>query len=84
MDQRTLSISVLAKSLPTNSNGQALLNKLASAQTQLNKGNLNATITKLQDFITQVNDYITNGILTAAQGQPLINAANAILHSLQG
>ena len=30
-----------------------------------------------------LNDYITNGILTAAQGQPLIAAANAIIHSLQ-
>lgn len=64
------------------SNGQALLNKLDSAQKQLGKGNINAVIAKLQEFITQVNNYISSGKLTAADGQPLIDAANAIITSL--
>jgi hypothetical protein len=72
---------ITSGALPS-SNGEALLNKLDAAQKQLDKGNITATITKLQDFIMQVNDCIANGILTAAQGQPLIDDANAIISSL--
>ena len=53
-----------------------------AAQTQLGKGNITAVITKLQDFITQLNGYIGSGKLTAAQAQPLIDAANAIIAAL--
>jgi hypothetical protein len=66
----------------SSSHGQALTNKLDSAQKQLEKGNINDAIDKLQAFISQVNDFITTGELTPAQGQPLIDAANAIINSL--
>jgi hypothetical protein len=66
----------------SSSHGQALTNKLDSAQKHLEKGNNNAAINKLQEFISQVNDFIANGQLTSADGQPLINAANAIINSL--
>jgi len=31
-----------------------------------------------------VNSFISTGVLTSAEGQPLIDAANAAIHSLGG
>ena len=64
------------------SHGQALTNKLDIAQKQLVKGNTAPAINNLQEVINQVNDFIANGHLTSAQGQPLIDAANAIINSV--
>jgi hypothetical protein len=60
----------------------SLTNKLDSAIKSLDKGNTNAACAHLQGFIQLVNNYISAGFLTPAQGQPLINAATTIRMSL--
>ena len=52
--------------------------KLQSAIAAANAGNLSAACSQLNAFINQVHALINNGSLTAAQGQPLIDAANDI------
>ncbi len=64
--------------------GNALIAKLEAAIKQINKGNSNVAINQLQAFINQVNDFINSGLLTSAQGQPLIDAANAVIDQLSG
>jgi len=55
-----------------------LLNKLDQVIKKLDGGQTNAACGQLGAFVNQVNADIGNGTLTAAQGQALINAANAI------
>ena len=45
----------------------------------MDKGNTKPAINQLQAFINAVNADISSGKLTPAQGQPLIDAANAIV-----
>lgn len=59
-----------------------LLAKLEAAYQKINTGNVTATINQLQAFINQVNADIGPGKHTLAQGQPLIDAANAIIAAL--
>ncbi len=61
-----------------------LIRKLEQAITKLDRGKFASAISKLQDFIAQVNDFISAGKLTAAEGQPLIDAAQEIIASLGG
>ncbi len=62
--------------------GNGLIAKLQMAIQQLDKGNTNTAINQLQAFINEVNADISSGKLTPAQGQPLIDAANAIIAAL--
>ena len=62
----------------------ALMGPLRRATNFLNQGRTHGAINQLQGFITNVNDFIRGGVLTQAQGQPLIAAANAVIHSLGG
>ena len=55
--------------------GNSLISKLEAAVDQLNKGHLKPAIAKLEDFIQSVENLINKETLTAAQGQPLIDAA---------
>jgi hypothetical protein len=68
------------------SNGQAnpLINHLQQAIHKIDQGQTTQAIHKLQSFITGVNALISNGTLTLAQGQPLIDAANQIIAALGG
>ena len=65
-------------------NGQAnaLTSKLEAAKQNLDQGNTTAAINQLQAFINQVNDFINSGVLTAAEGQPLIDSANDIIDAI--
>ena len=67
-------------------NSNALIAKLGKVIKQLEKGNTHTAINELQAFINQVNDFMnsTPPILTPAEGQPLIDAANAIIAALGG
>jgi hypothetical protein len=56
----------------------ALTAKLSAALASLNKGNPKTACNQIQAFITQVNSLAAGGILTAAQAQSLIDAANAL------
>ena len=66
------------------SQGQAtsFLVKLDAATRQLNGGNVQAAKNILQAFIQQVQSFIADGILSAADGQPLIDAAQSAINQL--
>jgi hypothetical protein len=61
----------------TQHDGNQLINKLENAIDKLDKENTNAACNQLDSFINKVNQLINNGSLTQAQGQALIDAANA-------
>jgi hypothetical protein len=63
--------------------GNSLTTKLDAANSSFVKGNVNAGINKLNAFINEVEAKIKSKKLTAAQGQPLIDAANAAITSAQ-
>jgi hypothetical protein len=60
-------------------NANALIAKLSAALASLNNGHTKPGCNQIQAFINQVNSLVTGGTLTAAQGQALIQAANAIM-----
>jgi CSLREA domain-containing protein len=55
-----------------------LITKLEGVAAKLDAAQVGAACNQLGAFINQVNAYIGNGTLTSAQGQELIDAANAI------
>jgi len=61
----------------------ALIVKLQAAKKNIDNGNINAAINELGAFINQVNAFVNVGILTVAQGEELVDAANAIIELLQ-
>jgi hypothetical protein len=75
---------LISQGVLSDGQGNALIAKLERAIKQLEKGKTNTTINELQAFINQVNDFmnLTPPILTSAEGQPLIDAANAIIAAL--
>jgi probable HAF family extracellular repeat protein len=79
----TLSDQVNALPPGTLSNGQLnTLNSYLDMAFQKIGDNVPAAIRQLQSFVSQVDDLINTGDLTAAQGQPLIDTANAIIAAL--
>ena len=66
----------------TGQQSQGLVSKLNQALTSINSGNYSSACGKLADFVTQVQNYINNGTLTSAQGQPLINSANKVRNTI--
>jgi hypothetical protein len=62
--------------------GNGLNSKLEAAIAKLNEGKTGAACNQLRAFINQVNDFITIGILTLAEGQPLIDAATNIRNAI--
>ena len=62
--------------------GSGLLRKLDAAGQALDRGNATAAINQLQAFINQVEAFINAGTLSPAEGQPLIDAAQAIIDAL--
>jgi hypothetical protein len=66
----------------TGQQSQGLVSKLNQALTSINSGNYNSACGKLGDFVTQVQNYINNGTLTSAQGQPLITSANKVRNTI--
>lgn len=67
-----------------NGQGTSLINKIENALEQAAKGKADQAIKKLNDFIDQVTGLIGSGLLTPEQGQPLIDAANAMIVELGG
>jgi hypothetical protein len=62
----------------TQNQGNQLLNKINQVIAKLDAGQTNAACGQLGAFINNVNALINNHSLTQAQGQALIDAANAI------
>ena len=61
----------------TQNQGDGLIDKLNQVIAKLDNNQTGAACNQLNSFINQVNAFISNGSLTQAQGQALINAANA-------
>jgi PKD repeat protein len=68
----------------TERDSRGLIRKLEQTIRKLDQGKVTSAISKLQDFIVQVTDFIDGGKLTTAEGEPLIEAAQAIIDSLGG
>jgi hypothetical protein len=64
-------------------NTNALMTKLDGAAAKLDRAQYDAAINKIESFINQVSGWISNGKLTAAVGQPLIDSANDVIASIQ-
>jgi hypothetical protein len=64
--------------------GNSVQTKLSAANDLVARGNTQGAIGKLDDFVKQVSSLIKTGKLTSAQGQPLIDAAQAVIAQLQG
>ena len=62
--------------------GNALIAKLEAAIQQLEQGHVAAAINQLNSFVNQVSGMVSSGILLPAEGQPLLDAANAIIAGL--
>lgn len=56
--------------------------QLDAAKKQYDKGNIQAAENKLTQFISTVKSYISTGVLTQAEGQPLIDAANLLIATI--
>jgi YVTN family beta-propeller protein len=66
----------------TASNAKPLINALENAANHLDKGQISQTCKKLEDFVKKVAGGITTGKIVAADGQALIDAAEAIQDNL--
>ena len=73
---------LVTASVLNNGQGNALSAKLDAALQQLENGNTAAAINELQAFINQMNAFINAGTLSQSEGQPLIDAAQAIIDVL--
>jgi len=60
----------------------ALISKLENVLDKLAKGNSNAAANQLGAFINQVEDFVSEGILTAEQGDQLIKSATLLVEAL--
>ena len=60
----------------------ALTSKLENVLDKLAKGNSNAAANQLGAFINQVEDFVSEGILTAEQGESLIKSAMLLVDAL--
>ena len=62
--------------------GTALTGKLDNAAARIAAGNFNAARGLLTSFINQVQDFVSDGTLSAVDGQGLVAAATALLDQL--
>jgi hypothetical protein len=61
----------------------SLLKKLENAQAALAEGKPKVAYTTIGGFKCQVRSLVATGVLTPAQGRPLLSAADLLLQSLQ-
>jgi hypothetical protein len=64
--------------------GNSLRAPIQEASQQLNAGNVTPAINELGAFINHVNAFVQAGILSLAQGESLIDAADNIINQLRG
>lgn len=62
--------------------GYALNTKLENIIAKIDKSNIKPAINQLEAFINQINDFISEGLLSPDEGQALIDAANEIIDVL--
>ncbi|HEY2976233.1 MAG TPA: FG-GAP repeat protein [Pyrinomonadaceae bacterium] len=76
--------ALVAEGILNGGQGNSLLAKLHAALRQVDRGNTAAAINQLQAFIHEVQALIESGVLPAAEGEPLIEAAEQLLERLRG
>jgi hypothetical protein len=59
--------------------GNSLIAKLEAAIGQLDRGNDRVAVNQLRSFTNEVEAKLSSGLLSAEEGQPLIDAANEII-----
>jgi CSLREA domain-containing protein len=74
--------ALMNQGLLNQTNGQSLITRLQSALDYLNAGKPDKACDKLADFIQKTQNFIATGVLTSAQGQPLIDSANHLRNTL--
>ena len=70
--------ALIAAGALTQEQGAGLLDKIQEVIAKIDAGQTAAACNQVSSFINQVNGFINNGSLTSAQGQELIDAANAL------
>jgi uncharacterized delta-60 repeat protein len=80
IEQAAIDVKALASAGDLNGGqSNALLAKLQAAVGQLSNDHVGPAINQLQAFVNNVNSFVAQGVLTADQAQPLLDAAqNAI------
>ena len=59
--------------------GNSLVRKLEHIINKIDRGQINSALGQLQAFIDEVSSHVFNGVLSSADGQPLIDGAQAIV-----
>jgi hypothetical protein len=75
---------LIDEGLLNNGQGNALLVKLESALKQLLDGKEGPAVNKLLAFRNQVEAFLQSGTLTPDEGQPLLDAVDAVIEALGG
>lgn len=76
--------TLAATGVLTNGQGNALQGKLQDAIEYLADGLTTKAVNELQAFVNEVTDFISKHVLTSAQGQLLIDEADAVIALLGG
>jgi hypothetical protein len=71
--------ALVSSGVLNNGQGNALLVKLQHTAQDLDSGQVTAGVNDLQAFVNEVNDFVSEGLLTGAKGQLLIDEANAVI-----
>jgi len=71
--------ALLTAGVLSSKEAKPLIKKLNKAESKVEGGNSNAAIGLLQDFIDLVNEMSSEGVITAVEGQPLVDLANSII-----
>ena len=69
---------LLETAILTTDQAKGLMDKLSAGISSLNRGNSKSTCGQMNSFINQVNAFLNSGKLTPAQGQALIQGAQAV------
>ena len=67
--------ALIAGGALTQDHGAGLIDEIQEVSAKIDAGQTDAACNQLTGFINQVNGFMSNGTLTPAQGQPLIDTA---------
>ena len=76
--------ALVAKGSLNQGQGRSLQAKLVAAIHQIDRGNTGAASNQIGAFMNQVTSFMSTGVLSTAEGQPLHDTAAAILTLLAG
>jgi hypothetical protein len=71
--------SLVANGVLNNGQGNSLEVKLQNTIQDLDSGQTTNAVNELRAFVNEVTDFVSQNVLTSAQGQPLIDEADALI-----